>query len=105
MRSAVALATDWRTDRFLRRLDALLAVADKESSLLITGNGDVLEPEDSILAIGSGGDYARAAALALLDGSNYSAEEIAVRSLNIAARICIYTNDNLIVETLDCHDQ
>lgn len=100
VRSAVALAKDWRTDRILRRLDALLAVADKSASLLITGNGDVLEPEDNIIAIGSGGSFARAAALALLDSTDFSAEEIAERSLNIAARICIYTNNNLVVETL-----
>ena len=101
MRAAVELAKDWRTDRMLRRLEALLAVADRESSLLITGNGDVVEPEDGLIAMGSGGDYARAAARAMLDTTDLPAREIVERSLRIAADICIYTNANLTVEVLD----
>ena len=101
-RSAVELAKDWRTDRMLRRLEALLAVADTEASLIISGNGDVIEPEDHLMAIGSGGPYAQAAARALLDGSELDAEEIVRRSLNIAGDICIYTNHNLTLESLPC---
>ena len=100
LRSAVELAKDWRTDRALRRLEAMLAVADRESSLMITGTGDVLEPERGLLAIGSGGPYAQAAALALLDNSQLAPEEIVKRSLDIAGQLCIYTNQNVIVETL-----
>ena len=101
-RAAVELAKDWRTDRMLRRLEALLAVADKEASLIITGNGDVIEPEDGLIAIGSGGAYAQAAARALLDNTELSAREIVERGLTIAADICIYTNHNLVIEELDC---
>jgi len=101
-RAAVELAKDWRTDRMLRRLEALLAVADSEASLIISGNGDVIEPEDHLMAIGSGGPYAQAAARALLDGSELDAEEIVRRSLTIAGDICIYTNHNLTLESLPC---
>lgn len=100
LRSAVALARDWRTDRILRRLEALLAVADKDISLIITGNGDVIEPEDDIMAIGSGGQYARAAAKALVENSRLSAYDVVEKSLNIAGDICIYTNKNLVIEEL-----
>jgi ATP-dependent HslUV protease subunit HslV len=100
LRSAVELAKDWRTDRALRRLEAMLAVADRETSLMITGTGDVLEPERGLLAIGSGGPYAQAAALALLDHSELAPEEIVKRSLDIAGQLCIYTNQNVVVETL-----
>jgi ATP-dependent HslUV protease subunit HslV len=100
MRSAVELAKDWRTDRALRRLEAMLAVADRETSLMITGTGDVLEPEKGLLAIGSGGPYAQAAALALLDHSELSPEEIVKRSLEIAGELCIYTNQNIVIEKL-----
>ena len=100
MRSAVELAKDWRTDRMLRRLEAMLAVADREHSLVITGNGDVLEPEEGLVAIGSGGAYAQAAARALLENTELPAREIAERALNIAADICIYTNRNLVIEEL-----
>lgn len=99
-RAAVELAKDWRTDRVLRRLEALLAVADLTSSLLISGTGDVIEPEDGILAIGSGGPYALAAARALLDQPSLTAEAIVTRALTIAAGIDIYTNDTIVVETL-----
>ncbi len=99
-RAAVELAKDWRTDRMLRRLEALLAVADKEASLLITGNGDVIEPEHGLIAMGSGGDYAKAAAMALLDHTELDAESIVKYSLQTAAGICIYTNTNLSIETL-----
>lgn len=101
VRSAVELAKDWRTDRALRRLEALLAVADKESSLIITGNGDVIEPErDGLIAIGSGGPFAQSAARALLDNTELNALEIVQKGLNIAADICIYTNQNLTLEEL-----
>jgi ATP-dependent HslUV protease, peptidase subunit HslV len=100
MRSAVELAKDWRTDRMLRRLEAMLAVADRETSLMITGTGDVLEPERGLLAIGSGGAYAQAAAMALLDHSELAPEDIVKRSLAIAGELCIYTNQNVIIETL-----
>ena len=99
-RSAVELAKDWRTDRMLRRLEALLAVADETTSLVISGNGDVIEPEDSLIAIGSGGPYAQAAARALLDHSQLSAREIVDNALGIASSICIYTNDNAAIEEL-----
>ncbi len=102
VRSAVELAKDWRTDRILRRLEALLAVADKEASLIITGNGDVIEPEEDIIAIGSGGPFAQAAARALLANSDLSARDIVDKSLQIAADICIYTNENRTLEELDC---
>jgi ATP-dependent HslUV protease subunit HslV len=101
VRSAVELAKDWRTDRILRRLEAMLAVADRESSLVITGAGDVLEPEHGLIAIGSGGPYAQAAARALLENTELDAETIVRRSLGIAAELCIYTNQNIVVETLN----
>jgi ATP-dependent HslUV protease subunit HslV len=100
MRSAVELAKDWRTDRILRRLEAMLAIADKDASLLITGNGDVLEPERGLLAIGSGGGYAQSAALALLDHTELAPEDIVRKSLDIAGELCIYTNRNLVIEKL-----
>ena len=100
MRSAVELAKDWRTDRILRRLEAMLAVADKDASLIITGNGDVLEPEHGIVAIGSGGAYAQAAARALLEHTELDAEAIVRTSLGIAGDLCIYTNQNHSVEVL-----
>jgi ATP-dependent HslUV protease subunit HslV len=100
-RSAVELAKDWRTDRILRRLEAMLAVADYTSSLIITGNGDVLEPELGLIAIGSGGPYAQAAARALLDNTEFSAAEIVKRALTIAGDLCIYTNQQHTIETLD----
>jgi ATP-dependent HslUV protease subunit HslV len=100
LRSAVELAKDWRTDRMLRRLEAMLAVADSEHSLVITGNGDVLEPEHGLIAIGSGGAYAQAAARALLDNTELDAEAIVRKSLAIAGEICIYTNQHHTVETL-----
>ncbi len=101
LRAAVELAKLWRTERSLRRLEALLLVADIESSLIITGNGDVIEPEDSIMAIGSGGPYAQSAAKALLQNSELDAREIVEKSLSIAADICVYTNHNHTVEELD----
>lgn len=100
LRSAVELAKDWRTDRMLRRLEAMLAVADEENSLIITGNGDVLEPEKGIVAIGSGGAYAQSAALALLDNTDLSPEDIVSKSLGIAADLCIYTNHHHTIEVL-----
>jgi len=99
-RACVELAKDWRTDRYLRRLEAMLIVADKEHGYTLTGNGDVLEPADGIIAIGSGGNYALAAARALMTVPDLSAEDIARRAMKIAADICIYTNENLIVETI-----
>jgi len=102
-RAAVELAKDWRTDRMLRRLEALLLVADKEASLILTGNGDVVEPEDSLMAIGSGGSFAQSAARALLDNTELSAREIVEKSLHIAADICVFTNHNLVIEELDCN--
>ena len=99
-RAAVELAKDWRTDRILRRLEALLAVADKTASLIITGQGDVIEPEGGLIAIGSGGPYAQAAARALLENTELGAREIVERALNIAADICIYTNRSLSIEEL-----
>lgn len=102
VRAAVELAKAWRTERALRRLEALLAVADKSTSLIITGNGDVIEPEDNLIAIGSGGPYAQAAARALLDNTELSARDIVEKSLGIAADICIYTNHNRTIEELEC---
>lgn len=99
-RAAVALAKDWRTDRMLRRLEALLIVADKEMTLILSGTGDVIEPDDGIAAIGSGGSYALAAARALQGHSDLAAKEIVLESMKIAANICIYTNDQIRVETL-----
>ncbi len=99
-RSAVELAKDWRTDRVLRRLEALLAVADRETSLIITGSGDVVEPEGGLIAIGSGGPYAQAAARALLDSTQQAPREIVERALAIAADICIYTNHSRTIEEL-----
>ena len=101
LRASVELAKMWRTERSLRRLEALLLVADRESSLLITGNGDVIEPEDSLIAIGSGGNYALAAARALHRHTELSAREIVERSLGIAADICVYTNHSLCIEQLE----
>ena len=101
LRSAVELAKDWRTDRMLRRLEAMLAVADREHSLIITGNGDVLEPEYGLVAIGSGGPYAQSAARALLDHTDLPPAEIVKKALTIAADLCIYTNQNHIIECLD----
>jgi len=101
VRAAVELAKLWRTERSLRRLEALLVVADKESSLIITGNGDVIEPEDSIMAIGSGGPFAQSAAKALIQNSDLDAREIVEKSLTIAADICVYTNQNHTIEELN----
>jgi len=101
VRSAVELAKDWRTDRMLRRLEALLVVADMESSLIITGNGDVIEPEDCLMAIGSGGPYAQAAARAMLDTTELDARTIVQKGLEIAASICVFTNQNLTLEELE----
>jgi ATP-dependent HslUV protease, peptidase subunit HslV len=100
LRSAVELAKDWRTDRMLRRLEAMLAIADRESSLIITGTGDVLEPEHGLLAIGSGGGFAQAAAMALLNDTALEPAEIVKKSLTIAGELCIYTNQNHVIETL-----
>ena len=100
LRSAVELAKDWRTDRMLRRLEAMLAIADRESSLVITGTGDVLEPEHGLLAIGSGGGYAQAAALALLHDTGLPPADIVKKALTIAGELCIYTNQNHVIETL-----
>ena len=99
-RAAIELAKDWRTDRRLRRLEALLCVADEESSFIITGNGDVIEPEHELMAIGSGGPYAQAAALALIKNTDLGAREIAEKALDIAADICVFTNQNIAVEEL-----
>jgi len=100
VRACVELAKDWRTDRYLRRLEAMMLVADRNSTLVLTGTGDVLEPERDLMGIGSGGNYALAAARALLD-KDHDAETIARRSMKIAADICVYTNENLVVETLE----
>ncbi|BFM21925.1 ATP-dependent protease subunit HslV [Gilvimarinus japonicus] len=100
-RAAVELAKDWRTERSLRKLEALLAVADKDASLIITGNGDVIQPEDDLIAIGSGGAFAQSAARALLDNTELDAGSIVNKSLNIAGDVCIYTNHNQTIETLD----
>ena len=101
LRAAVELAKDWRTDRYLRRLEAMLAVADAGASLVLTGTGDVLEPEDGLIGIGSGGNYALAAARALIDRPDVTAEAIARRAMAVAADICIYTNRNVTLESLD----
>ena len=99
-RSCVELAKDWRTDRYLRRLEAMMIVADRDISLLLSGTGDVIESDDGVLAIGSGGPYANSAAKALIKNTNMNAKEIAVESLNIAADICVYTNHNLVTEEI-----
>tara|TARA_Y100000588_G_C14176208_1_gene891468 strand:- start:293 stop:835 length:543 start_codon:yes stop_codon:yes gene_type:complete len=101
VRAAVELAKEWRTDKALRRLEALLAVADRKASLIITGNGDVIEPEESLIAIGSGGPFAQSAARALMQNTDLSAREIVEKGLTIAGEICIYTNHNLTIEELD----
>ncbi|MCA3222274.1 MAG: ATP-dependent protease subunit HslV [Burkholderiales bacterium] len=101
LRSAVELAKDWRTDRILRRLEAMLAVADRETSLIITGNGDVLEPEHGLIAIGSGGAYAQAAAKALLDNTDLSPADVVKKALTIAGDLCIYTNQSHTIEVID----
>ncbi len=101
VRAAIELTKDWRTDRVLRRLEAMLAVADKDASLIITGNGDVLEPDHGVIAIGSGGAYAQSAAKALLDNTSLSATEIVKKSLEIAGELCIYTNMHHTIETLE----
>ena len=99
-RACVELAKDWRTDRYLRRLEAMMAVADRDRSFTLTGNGDVLEPEDGVIAIGSGGNYALAAARALIEVPDLTAEEIARRAMKIAGDICVYTNHSVVVETI-----
>ena len=99
-RACVELAKDWRTDRYLRRLEAMMAVADANHSLILSGNGDVLEPEDGLIGIGSGGPFALSAARALINESNVSAEQIALRSMKIAADMCIYTNENITIEKI-----
>lgn len=101
VRAAVEMAKDWRTDRMLRRLEALLAIADYKNSLLISGTGDVIEPENGLIAIGSGGPFAQAAAMAYLDGTELDAKTIVEKSLRIASNICIYTNDSIVIETLE----
>lgn len=101
MRAAVELAKDWRTDKILRRLEAILSVADTKASLIITGNGDVIEPEHALVAIGSGGFYAQAAALALLQNTDLDARSIVEKALHIAADICVYTNNHLTIEELE----
>lgn len=101
VRAAVELAKDWRTDRALRRLEALLAVADKDASLIITGNGDVIQPEDDLIAIGSGGPFAQSAARALLENTSLDARTIVEKGLTIAGNICVFTNQNHTIETLD----
>ena len=101
MRSCVELAKAWRTDKYLRRLEAVLLVADKDNIFELTGNGDVLEPEKGVMGVGSGGQFALSAALALIDQDGVDAEEIVRRSMKIAGDICVYTNDNVIVEKLD----
>lgn len=99
-RAAIELAKDWRSDRMLRRLEALLCVADKDKSFIISGNGDVIEPEEDLMAIGSGGSFAKAAAVALLNNTDLDAADVVEQSLRIAAQICVYTNDNLVIESL-----
>jgi len=101
VRSCVELAKDWRTDKYLRRLEAMLIVADKENILIVTGNGDVIEPEKDIASIGSGGMYARSAAVALKENTDLTAEEIVKKSMNIAADICVFSNHNIIIEKLE----
>lgn len=100
LRAAVELAKDWRTDKMLRRLEALLAVADKKTSLILSGTGDVIEPESGIMAIGSGANFARSAAIALLENTELSAKEIVEKSLKIASDICVYTNNNFVIDEL-----
>ncbi len=100
VRAAVELAKDWRTDRALRRLEALLAVANKDASLIVTGNGDVIQPEDDLIAIGSGGAFAQSAAKALLENTDLSAKEVVEKGLSIAADVCVYTNNNFTIEEL-----
>ena len=100
MRACVELAKDWRTDRYLRRLEAMMAVADRSISLMLSGNGDVLEPEDGMIGIGSGGPYALSAARALVESTELDAETIARRAMTIAAKICIYTNESIVIESL-----
>ena len=102
-RAAIELAKEWRTDRRLRRLEALLCVADTENSFIISGNGDVIEPEDNLMAIGSGGPFAQAAALALVRNTKFDAAKIVEKALHIAGDICVYTNQNIIIETLDAN--
>lgn len=104
-RAAVELAKDWRSDRALRRLEALLAVANEEASLIISGNGDVIQPENDLIAIGSGGPYAQAAAQALLDTTDLNAEDIVQKALQIAGDICVYTNHNVTLEALDLNQE
>ena len=104
-RAAIELAKDWRTDRRLRRLEALLCVADADASFIVTGNGDVIEPEDDIMAIGSGGPYAEAAALALIRNTELDARTIVEKALNIAGDICVYTNHNIVVEELSANEK
>ncbi len=101
IRAAVEMAKDWRTDKVLRRLEALMAVADSKASLILTGNGDVIEPENNLMAIGSGGSFAQAAARALVDNTNLSARDIVEKGLSIAADICVYTNQNFTIEELE----
>ncbi|MCK5667797.1 MAG: ATP-dependent protease subunit HslV [Gammaproteobacteria bacterium] len=104
LKSAVELAKDWRTDKMLRNLEAMLCVADKNTSLIISGNGDVIDPEDNIMAIGSGGAYAKSAAIALMDNTEMTARDIVIKGLNIAADICIYTNHTQTIEELSVED-
>ncbi len=104
-RAAVALAADWRSDKALRKLEAMLAVADENKSFIITGNGDVVQPEDDLIAMGSGGDFARAAARALLDNTELSAKEIAEKALAIASNICVYTNGYSTVESIEYREE
>lgn len=99
-RACVEMAKDWRTDRYLRRLEAMMAVADKDVSLVLTGTGDVLEPADGLIGIGSGGNYALAAARALIDQDNLDARQIAEKAMKVAAEICVYTNENIVIEAL-----
>lgn len=103
-RACVELAKDWRTDRYLRRLEAMMAVSDAQTSLMLSGNGDVLEPEDGIIGLGSGGAYALAAARALMEIEDLDAETIARKAMSIAAKICVYTNENVIMETISTLD-
>ena len=103
-RACVELAKDWRTDRYLRRLEAMMAVSDAQTSLMLSGNGDVLEPEDGIIGLGSGGAYALAAARALIEIEELNAEAVARKAMSIAAKICIYTNENVIMETISTLD-
>ena len=99
-RACVELAKDWRTDKYLRKLEALMAVCDKDTALILTGNGDVVEPEDGIIGIGSGGNYALAAARALIDQEDMDAESIAKKALGIAGNICVFTNENMVIEKI-----